>query len=160
MKKVFFLFALALGTTVAATAQRAPLTTAPVSNTTAPATNSAQMKFETIDINYGDIMKGGEPNREFIFTNTGNEPLIISNAAGSCGCTVPTWPKEPIMPGAKGSIKVHYDTQRVGQFTKYVTLTTNAAGQETFKLTIHGNVQQEADAVPANSNGGMLAPHN
>jgi hypothetical protein len=99
-----------------------------------------QMKFETVDLDYGTIKKSSEPFREFIFKNTGKSPLIISNAVGSCGCTIPTFPKEPIMPGKKAAVKVRYDTERVGAFTKNVTLTTNAPGQESFKLTIHGNV--------------------
>jgi len=100
--------------------------------------------FEKIEIDYGKIKKGSEPLRVFTFKNTGNEPLIISNAQGSCGCTVPTYPKEPIMPGQSSKIEVRYDTQRVGGFTKTVTLTTNEASP-TRVLTIKG----EVEAAPA-----------
>ena len=99
-----------------------------------------QMKFETLELDYGTIKKSSEPFREFVVKNTGKAPLIISNAVGSCGCTIPTYPKEPIMPGKKASIKVRYDTERIGAFTKNITLTTNAPGQESLKLTIKGNV--------------------
>lgn len=75
--------------------------------------------------NYGDIAHRSTGYRFFKFTNVGDGPLVISNAKGSCGCTVPQWPREPIMPGESGYIKVKYDTNRVGAMTKYVTLTTN-----------------------------------
>ena len=62
---------------------------------------------------FGKLKQHGNASTEFTFTNTGNAPLIISNAKGSCGCTVPTWPREPIAPGATASIKVKYDSKRV-----------------------------------------------
>lgn len=101
------------------------------------------IEFETTTVDYGTIEQGADPYRVFKFTNTGTEPLIIKNAKGSCGCTVPEWPKEPISPGATGEIKVRYDTKRIGKFTKTVTLTTNAA-TERHTLIIKGDVQKEA----------------
>ncbi len=92
----------------------------------APNPNAAEIKFEKNVHDYGKIQKGGDGNCEFKFTNTGKEPLIISNAKGSCGCTVPNWPKEPIKPGDSGVIKVHYDTNRPGAISKTVTVTSNA----------------------------------
>ncbi|MCO6485236.1 MAG: DUF1573 domain-containing protein [Saprospiraceae bacterium] len=108
------------------------------------------MSFESMEVDYGKIEQNADGNRKFVFTNTGTEPLVIKNARGSCGCTVPTWPKEPIMPGEKASIDVKYDTNRVGPFTKTITLTTNEA-IGTKMLTIKGEVlKKEADqAVPA-----------
>ena len=99
--------------------------------------------FETETIDYGTIQHNADGKREFVFTNNGNKPLIISNAQGSCGCTVPTWPKEPIAPGAKAVIGVKYATDRVGAFTKTVTLTTNAT-EGSKVLTIKGNVLPDA----------------
>ena len=110
------------------------------------------MAFETETVDYGVIEQGADPYRVFKFTNTGNEPLIITNAKGSCGCTVPTYPKEPIAPGESGEIKVRYDTNRLGKFTKRVTLTTNA-GDDKATLTIQGEVvakQPEPEGLPAN----------
>jgi hypothetical protein len=107
-----------------------------------------EIKFEALEINYGDIEKGADGVRNFKFTNTGAAPLIISNAQGSCGCTVPTYPKEPIMPGESAEIKVKYDTNRIGAFTKYVTLTTNATNETSTKLQIHGTVNPEAAPTP------------
>ena len=98
------------------------------------------MVFASETIDYGTIAYNSNGKREFTFTNNGNKPLIITNAQGSCGCTVPSYPREPIAPGAKGVIGVNYDTSRAGQaFTKTITLTTNAV-VPTKVLTIKGNV--------------------
>ena len=107
------------------------------------------IKWEGTTVDYGTITQGDNGSREFELTNTGNAPLIISNATGSCGCTVPTTPKEPIAPGAKGKIGVKYATDRVGPFTKTVTVTSNAEGQATKTLTIKGTVlPDETPATP------------
>jgi hypothetical protein len=138
MKQILFVLAfVALGATYAA-AQSGPV-----------------MTFDVTTVDYGTIDKGSEPLRKFKFTNTGNEPLIIKNAKGSCGCTVPKYPQEPIMPGESNFIEVRYDTQRVGAFNKTVTITTNEVS-DTKTLTIKGEVKAPAnqEAVPA-SNGGF-----
>lgn len=100
----------------------------------------AGMVFESETIDYGTIAHNADGNRQFVFVNNGTKPLIITNTQGSCGCTVPTTPKEPIAPGAKGVIGVKYATDRVGAFTKTVTVTSNAEGQPTKILTIKGTV--------------------
>lgn len=107
------------------------------------AAGGAAFKFENEILDYGTIENASDGNREFKFTNVGTEPLIISNAKGSCGCTTPEWPKEPIAPGKSASIKVHYDTKRTGNFTKTVTLTSNAV-ESTKVLTIKGSVNAAA----------------
>lgn len=105
-----------------------------------PKVDGAGMVFQSETIDYGTVAYNSDGRREFVFTNNGNKPLIITNAQGSCGCTVPTYPREPIAPGAKGVIGVKYDTSRAGQpFNKTVTLTTNAV-VPTKILTIKGNV--------------------
>lgn len=109
----------------------------------------AGMLFENETIDYGTIKHNADGNREFVFTNNGSKPLIITNTQGSCGCTVPTTPKEPIAPGAKGRIGVKYATDRVGAFTKTVTVTSNAEGQATKTLTIKGTVLPDQTAAPA-----------
>ena len=102
--------------------------------------DGAGMVFQSETIDYGTVAYNSDGKREFVFTNNGNKPLIITNAQGSCGCTVPTYPREPIAPGAKGVIGVKYDTSKAGQaFTKTVTLTTNAV-EPSRTLTIKGNV--------------------
>lgn len=107
----------------------------------------AGMVFEKETIDYGTIAHNSDGKREFVFVNNGTKPLVITNAQGSCGCTVPTKPKEPIAPGAKGVIGVKYATDRVGPFTKTVTISSNAEGQPTKVLTIKGTVL--ADPAPA-----------
>lgn len=105
-----------------------------------PKVEGAGMVFENETIDYGTVPHNADGKREFVFTNNGTKPLIITNATGSCGCTVPTYPKEPIAPGAKAVIGVKYATDRVGAFTKTVTITSNAEGQASKVLTIKGNV--------------------
>ncbi|RCS27107.1 DUF1573 domain-containing protein [Polaribacter sp. WD7] len=85
-----------------------------------------EFNFEKEIIDYGKIAKGDNGERIFIFTNTGNQPLIIKNIQSSCGCTVPKKPEQPIMPGEKGEIKVSYDTTRIGGFSKAITIFSNA----------------------------------
>ncbi|MEO7174253.1 MAG: DUF1573 domain-containing protein [Saprospiraceae bacterium] len=123
---------------------------------TAPAVpanpNGPKMNFEKMTMDYGTIEQDSDPLRKFMFTNTGKEPLIVSNAKGSCGCTVPDYPKKPILPGEKASIDVRYDTHRVGPFTKTVTLTTNTA-EQSIVLTIKGDVKAKPveESVPAST---------
>jgi len=112
-----------------------------------PKVQGAGMVFDTETIDYGTVAHNADGKREFVFTNNGNKALIITNTQGSCGCTVPTTPKEPIAPGAKGIIGVKYATDRIGAFTKNVTVTSNAEGQPTKVLTIKGTVLP--DAAPA-----------
>jgi hypothetical protein len=104
--------------------------------------------------NYGNIENASTGYRFFKFTNTGNAPLVISAAKGSCGCTVPSYPKEPIMPGQSEFIKVKYDTKRTGAMTKYVTLTTNSVDNATTRLKIFGTVAPPANAPAAPANNG------
>jgi hypothetical protein len=105
-------------------------------------------EFKSLEIDYGKITKGANGVREFSFKNTGSAPLEIKSAQGSCGCTVPTYPKEPIMPGQANVIQAKYDTQRVGEFTKYITIETNDPKNTSIRLTIKGTVVEEGEAVP------------
>jgi len=99
-----------------------------------------ELSFETLRYNFGDITQGETVSHQFIFTNTGEGDLIISNAKGSCGCTVPKWPKKPIVPGEKAEIKVTFNSSgREGKQKKTVTLVTNAI-PNTKVLTISGEV--------------------
>lgn len=125
-----------------------------VSFAQAQTSNGPVLKFDQTTMDYGTIDKGADPIRKFRFTNVGNEPLIIKTAKGSCGCTVPTYPKEPIMPGESNVIEVRYDTQRTGVFNKTVTLTTNETS-DTHTLTIKGEVKEGAaqPSVPAGTGG-------
>ena len=103
--------------------------------------NAPEIKFEQEVIDLGEFMQYDDPSSkcEFKFTNIGKEPLIISKCKGSCGCTVPECPKEPILPGENGIIKVNYDEKRVGSFNKSITITSNAKNT-TKILKIKGKV--------------------
>lgn len=100
--------------------------------------------FESTVIDYGTIEYNSDGVRAFKFTNTGTAPIIISQVKGSCGCTVPTKPNGPIMPGESAEIGVKYATNRVGQFTKTVTVTSNAT-EPIITLKIKGNVLAEKE---------------
>jgi len=90
---------------------------------------------------FGTIQQGDSPEFTFTFKNTGNEPMIISNAKGSCGCTVPQWPKEPIAPGEMGEINVKFNSKnKKGSQNKTVTLTANTTPPNT-KLRVTGQIE-------------------
>lgn len=89
---------------------------------------------------YGNVAKGGDGSCYFTITNTGTEPLTITRAKGSCGCTVPDWPREAIAPGESAKMKVTYDTKRPGRINKSVTITSNAKATPTKVVRIKGNV--------------------
>ncbi|GEP49564.1 hypothetical protein FNO01nite_02360 [Flavobacterium noncentrifugens] len=146
MKKIFLIAVLTVFGVTASNAQAKKTTKKETTKkevtvkSDAPKVEGAGMVFENETIDYGTIPHNADGKREFVFTNNGTKPLIITNATGSCGCTVPTYPKEPIAPGAKAVIGVKYATDRVGAFTKTVTLTSNAEGQASKVLTIKGTV--------------------
>jgi hypothetical protein len=119
----------------------------------------AEIAFEKDVHDFGTIEQGANGTYEFKFKNTGKEPLIISNAQGSCGCTVPVWPKEPVKPFESSVIKVTYDTKRVGAFTKTVTLSSNAKSTPTKVITIKGvvNAKPVEETMPIKKTEGPLA---
>jgi len=143
MKKVLFSLLVAFAATMGA------------NNVTAQeVTNGAQIEFEKEVHDYGTIENGANGECTFEFTNTGNAPLIISNAKGSCGCTVPSWPKEPLAPGATAVITVKYDTKRPGAINKSVTITSNAVDTPTKVIRIKGNVKPKPQSgAPVNTSG-------
>src|SRR5210317_1626398 len=102
-------------------------------------------EFETRVIDYGEIAANSDGNRVFKFKNIGKSPLIISSVKGSCGCTVPTKPEEPIMAGESGEIKVKYATNRIGPFSKQVTIMSNAYEPKVV-LRIKGRVLENETA--------------
>ena len=141
MKKIILLAAITFFGVATSNAQtKKPAKKADTVKADTPKVDGAGMLFENETIDYGTIPHNADGKREFVFVNNGTKPLIITNATGSCGCTVPTYPKEPIAPGAKAVIGVKYATDRVGAFTKTVTVTSNAEGQPTKVLTIKGTV--------------------
>ncbi|MCC7302102.1 MAG: DUF1573 domain-containing protein [Bacteroidia bacterium] len=133
------------------------LTPTPPTPPTSPAPNTSptapEIVFETDAHDFGTLQKGAPCEFEFKFKNTGKEPLIIQNAQASCGCTVPSYPKEPIMPGQGGVIKVKYDSNRIGAFTKTVNVTSNAKNSPKI-ITIKGKIDAppQEEQFPGNNN--------
>lgn len=108
----------------------------PADNTPKTAVSWKQMKHD-----FGKVKKESTNTHVFSFTNTGKNPLIIKSATGSCGCTVPEYPKEPIMPGKSSEIKVEYKPgQQAGQQSKTVRVVANTEPSEEIVLTISADV--------------------
>ncbi|MBL7828165.1 MAG: DUF1573 domain-containing protein [Saprospiraceae bacterium] len=102
---------------------------------------TTSIQYDNSEFDYGTIDEGEIIKHIYKFKNTGDIPLLISNAKGSCGCTVPTWPKEPIQPGQSGEIKVEFNSKgKPGPQRKQVTVTANTTPTETF-LVIKGEVR-------------------
>jgi hypothetical protein len=102
-------------------------------------TSTDSIIFTKTTHDYGNLNQGDDGNCEFVFTNKGNAPLLITNVRASCGCTAPDWTREPVMPGKTGTIKAAYNTQITGAFTKTISVNSNAANS-TVTLIIKGNV--------------------
>ena len=101
----------------------------------------AQIEFEQEVIDYGNVEYASNGEREFVIKNIGDAPLIITKTKGSCGCTVPTKPTEPILPGETAVMKVKYDTKRANQaFSKSITVTSNAVNFPSKVVKIKGKV--------------------
>ena len=108
-------------------------------NTKLEKLQNTKMSIETSIHNFGNIPAKKEVTTIFIFENTGEHPLLISDVKTSCGCTVPEWPKEKIKSGNKGEIKVIYDAKYPGRFTKTISVFYN--GKDSPKeLIIKGEV--------------------
>lgn len=100
----------------------------------------AKIEFEEEVINFGEVSQGEKVKKRFRFKNTGKSNLIISNATGSCGCTVPLWPKQPIRPGQEGEIEVVFDSNgKQGRVHNTVTLVANTQPNKTV-VALKGDV--------------------
>ena len=125
-----------------------------------PDPNAPEISFDKTVHDYGTIIQGSDGTCEFKFTNTGKEPLILSKPVSSCGCTVPTWPQEPILPGKSDVIKVTYATHNVGPINKTVTVNSNAKTARVV-LSIKGSVvAKPAEKVPEKTNDNSATPVN
>ncbi len=111
--------------------------------------NKPVITFEKLTHDYGTIPQKSSGTCEFRFTNTGKLPLVLSNVKSSCGCTIPSWTKEPVARKKGGVIKVKYNTIRVGSFQKSITVYSNAKNS-IIRLTIKGKVKKKAknDKMP------------
>jgi hypothetical protein len=125
MQKVFLFLALMGAATFSFGQQVKPedKTAQPAANPNAPTLDFVEESY-----NFGEVSEGPQVTHEFKFVNHGKEALILSNVKASCGCTTPSWPKDPILPGKEATILVTYNTQgRPGNFNKSITITSNAA---------------------------------
>jgi hypothetical protein len=129
MKKLTLIFAMFLFVAFAAKAQ----------TSTVKKADGPEITFENLEHDYGTIIQGASGDCVFKFKNTGNEPLILSDVRKSCGCTTPTWSKEPILPGQSGVINIGYNTNNIGTFSKTITVISNATNSSVV-ITIKGTV--------------------
>ncbi len=106
------------------------------------ADQAAKVDFEEYTFDFGSLKEGDKAEHVFKFKNTGKAPLVITNARGNCGCTVPQWPREPIPPNAEGEIRVLFDSKgKLGRQEKEVILTANTIPNRT-KLRITANIAE------------------
>lgn len=138
MKRILFIFGLALtfsgAGSISATAQTAI---------------GPKLSYTSDVVNYGEVEHASNGERSWTFKNEGSQPLTITYAKGSCGCTIPEYPKEPIMPGKEGVIKIKYDTKRSGPIARTVELRTNEPeGSNAHIIQVKGHVKE---APPADS---------
>jgi len=132
MKKLIFTLAIFLGTFAL--------------NAQTEVFNGPAIELDKEVHDYGTIENGSDGTCVFTIKNIGTEPLIISRCKGSCGCTVPTCDKTPVLPGETTKVKVKYDTKRTGTINKSVTITSNAINEPTKVIRIKGKI------LAANSN--------
>ncbi len=131
MRKVFVLLIISLCVSSTTFSQE--------NNDATDAKEQAVITFEKTIHDFGLLPYKGDGKCEFAFKNTGKAPLILTNVKSSCGCTIPTWPREPIAKKKDAVIKVKYDTKRQGKFTKTITVFSNASNTPV-RLTIRGEV--------------------
>ena len=139
MKKVFSLFVVLFAITTVAFAQK------------------GVVKFAKESHDFGKIEQGKPVTFTFEFTNTGTDPVVISNAQPSCGCTTPDWTKSAVLPGQKGYVKATYNAAAMGQFNKTVTVTSNGERPQIF-LELRGEVVAPKEAQSAAAAAPTPAP--
>ncbi|MEN2282622.1 DUF1573 domain-containing protein [Algoriphagus sp. SE2] len=111
-----------------------------VSHVDAQEAAGAAITFKEKSVDFGDITQGDKVSHTFELTNTGNGPLIISNVAATCGCTVPSWPKDPIPPGKSAEIKVSFNSAgKMGKQNSVVRIYSNAS-EPIEKVSLISNV--------------------
>jgi hypothetical protein len=120
------------------------------SETTAPTGPTTTIAFEEERFDFGETTEGEVVKHTYKFTNTGDEPLIISRAKGSCGCTVPKYTTDPIAPGDSGEMTVEFNTRgKRGRKSQKVTITANTTPPQTF-IYIEGDVNPAEGTAPVN----------
>ncbi|MCK5775595.1 MAG: DUF1573 domain-containing protein [Bacteroidales bacterium] len=113
--------------------------------------NAAVLRFEQKKYDYGTIYQNSYGEIKIGYTNTGKEPLIFARVKSSCGCTTPKWSRQPLMPGQSDTLKIIYDTKRLGAFNKSITISSNASVPKMI-LRIKGKVIPEASVIMPENN--------
>jgi len=145
MKRLAFIFSLIFLSSVIVFAQE-----------TRKVNPKAEMAFKSLAHDYGSVVYGADGTYDFKFTNNAKKPIVITNVKSSCGCTIPSWPKEPIQPGKTGSITVKYNTKLSGTFNKTVQVFSTAENSPV-KLSIRGKVNaRPSDLKSSASNPNRL----
>lgn len=117
-------------------------------------TTAQTISFDKTTIDYGTVEQNADGNRVFTFKNTGDKPLILSNVQPACGCTASDWPKDPVLPGKTGQIKVHYNTAIAAPFKKSIDVFSNDPNSGRVVLYIQGTVvatKNTTTAAPAST---------
>ena len=153
MKKLFLVSLLLLSSTIylqaqglqiEGTSEEAPKSSEEGAQIQATNTEGPQISFDTTEYNFGKINTGDKITHIFEFENKGTEPLLLLGVRTSCGCTAPSWPKEPVMPGKKGEVKIIFDsTGKSGSQNKKITVSSNANNNSSFELYLRGEVEKK-----------------
>ena len=159
MKQITLLLAVMIFSAFTLSAQNKPTkakatTEAKTETVVADNPNAPEIAFEKTVHDYGTVPYKGDGKCEFRFTNTGKEPLILTKVRSSCGCTVPKWPREPILPGQSEVINVEYKTNRIGKINKTITVQSNAKTNSVV-LRIQGQVQKPEETTPPENSKSM-----
>ena len=127
-----------------------------------PTTNpyAPVLTIDKLEYDYGTMYQNADGNTYFVYTNDGQEPLIFSRVKASCGCTTPKWSRQPLMPGQSDTLKVKYDTKRLGSFNKSITISSNASVAKVI-LRVKGKVIAEPSvAMPTKNIDSQMSPVN
>jgi hypothetical protein len=163
MKKFMLPLSIALVTALGMNAQSGKATPPATNSTIAPAApapnpNGPSFKFEAEEFNFGKLEQGQSVSHDFKFKNTGKEPLVITDATATCGCTKPTFAKEPIKPGGTGMISVTFNsTGKLNVQDKEITITSNAK-EGVKKIHLKGEVTPKPVETPANQGTPIALP--
>ena len=133
MKKIVFILAFAMATSLSTAQEKTTLSKSEVN------VDVAVFSWDASSFDFGKIKQGVPVTHEFKFTNSGKVPLVIVNAQPSCGCTTPDWTKTPVPPGGSGFIKATFNALAGGPFNKTITVTANIENGSMY-LTIKGEV--------------------
>jgi hypothetical protein len=133
---------------MSATALRAQTSSTEVKTSATATISAGKFDFKEDSFDFGEVAEGPDVSHNFEFTNTGKKPIFIRNASAGCGCTVAEWPHEPVLPGAKASIKVTFHSKgRPGAVSKVVSIASDAE-QQNMSLRITGNVKSAEIVTP------------